>query len=263
VKLASAPRAGLWALVVSGWMPGPTGVIRRVHALLNEQGLSAGGREIFSKAARRVYSQEEYIVLEKHLAAEPHGSDDAEGLEVREGSEAEIVAFTRAITRDDPVAERKARARLARGYRCILGFLDGRPVSQFWLIDAETLAQGNGAGDLQAQLFGAPLSAGDAWCFKFELEESARGGGRATEILRQTEAMLFRSGRRRLLGYVDAGNLPARWVYGIRGWKPVRRLGARYVLSTVGVSNGRLLIRVADRRAESFPYRPLGRSRRS
>lgn len=234
-------------------------MVRRVHALLKEQGLSAGGREVFSKAARRVYSHEEYIVLEKHLSAEPRGSGAAEGLEVREGSEDEIVQFTRAITRDDPVGERKARARLARGYRCILGFLDGRPVSQFWLIEAETLAGGNGAGDLQAQLFGAPLSAGDAWCFKFELEESARGGGRATEILRETEAMLFRSGRRRLLGYVDTDNLPARWVYGISGWKQVRRLGARYLLSTVGVSNGRLLIRVPDRRAESFPYRPARR----
>ncbi|HEX5467810.1 MAG TPA: hypothetical protein VFW80_02040 [Gaiellaceae bacterium] len=244
-------------------MPGPRGVVRRVQGLLREQGLRAGGRQILAKAAGRIYSHEEYIVLEKHLAADPPGAENAQGLEVREGSEDEIVEFTRAITRNNPVGERKARARLALGYRCILGFFDGRPVSQFWLIDAETLARADGGGDLQVTFFGLPLSPGDAWCFKFELEESTRGGGRATEILRQMEAMLLQSGRRRLLGYVDTDNLPARWVYGISGWKPVRLLGARYLLSSLGVSNGRLLVRVPDRRSETFPYRPLRHSRRS
>lgn len=235
-------------------MRGHSNVFERVLALVREHGLRVGGRKVIQKAARRLYASYEYILLEKTLSPlEEQFEGPANGVTVRDGSVEDVLAVVRVLTRADPVADRKALDRLARGYHCIVGFLDGAPVSQFWWVDARAVDR---AGpDLQTQLFGIELVDGDAWCFKFEVVAARRGGGRATEILRRCEAILRESGYRRLYGHIDAANLPAKWVYGISGWRSGRSIRARYFLSLVGIASGSLLVRAGGRHAGTFPYR--------
>ena len=51
------------------------------------------------------------------------------------------------------------------------------------------------------------------------------------EFLHTVETLLRDLGYRTLWGYVVAGNKPARWLYSMRGYRPVRRIEARTVLT--------------------------------
>ncbi len=245
-------------------MPGPTRVLRRAHALVRDHGLRAGSREIAKKAATRVYASCEYVVLEKRLDARAESRSAVRArLDVREGSREEVLALTKRVTGDDATAESKALQRLSRSYRCLLGFLDGIPVSQFWWIDGEGLERRADALDLQTAFFEVDLHEGDAWCFKFELDPARRGGGLATEVLHLMENWFYGSGYRRLFGYVDSHNIPASWLYAISGWQSVRRIRSRYFLSLLGFSGGRLFVKAVPPREGTFPYRPAVRGRSS
>jgi GNAT superfamily N-acetyltransferase len=242
-------------------MPAGRSRVDRAYALLRTHGLRAGGLKILEKAAKRVYCRAEYIVVEKRLerrqAHDPCGRR-SELIAVREGSQAEILEFTSTITNCDRKANRRALAYLSRKYNCALGFDNGVPVGQFWWTDPRPSAKLPKDADLQIQFFEIALKEGDAWCFKFEVLSSWRGRGRATAFLEEFEDMLARRGYRRLVGYVHADNIPARWIYEIRGFRPVRSVRSKYLLSLIGISNGRLVIKVNERRRfETFPYRPV------
>lgn len=74
------------------------------------------------------------------------------------------------------------------------------------------------------------LGDGDLYSFDFFLHEDARGRNTASEVLTMIETALRDHGHRRLWGYVDADNRPARWLYATRRYRPVRRLTTRTVL---------------------------------
>ena len=63
--------------------------------------------------------------------------------------------------------------------------------------------------------------------FDFFLLEEHRGGGNSVEFLHKVETRLRELGYETLWGYVVAGNKPARWLYGMRGYRPVRKVAAR------------------------------------
>ena len=67
--------------------------------------------------------------------------------------------------------------------------------------------------------------------FDFFLLEEHRGGGNSIEFLHKVETRLRDLGYETLWGYVVADNRPARWLYGMAGYEPVRRVAARRVLT--------------------------------
>ena len=67
--------------------------------------------------------------------------------------------------------------------------------------------------------------------FDFFLLEEHRGGGNSVAFLNTVETLLRDLGYRTLWGYVVAGNKPARWLYSMRGYRPVRKIESRTVLS--------------------------------
>jgi hypothetical protein len=70
--------------------------------------------------------------------------------------------------------------------------------------------------------------------------------------------MLARSGYDRMLGYVDSDNIAARWLYETAGHRALATVHATYLLSLVGLSQGRMVVRTNQlRRPATFPYRPL------
>jgi hypothetical protein len=50
------------------------------------------------------------------------------------------------------------------------------------------------------------------------------------EFLHKIEVALRDLGYEILWGYVVAGNKPARWLYSLRGYKPVRKVASRRLL---------------------------------
>lgn len=65
------------------------------------------------------------------------------------------------------------------------------------------------------------LRDGDVYGSSLFLRSDCRGGGRAGVFLRHVETSLRDRGYRRLWGYVEKGNRPARWTYELRGYVPV------------------------------------------
>ena len=63
--------------------------------------------------------------------------------------------------------------------------------------------------------------------FDFFLLEEHRGGGNSVEFLHKVETRLRDLGYETLWGYVVADNKPARWLYSMCGYEPVRRVAAR------------------------------------
>lgn len=221
-----------------------------------------GGSVILKKLAKRIYHRQDYIVLEKRLH-QPASSDDvARGdgrIAVREGSQAEVLAFTAAISHGSSTAKHRALGYLSRNYKCALGFENGVPIAQWWWTDGLLLVKTRKGRDLQMTFFGIDLDEGDAWCFKNEVLPSHRGHGRATSFVSEIEYMLSLRGYRRMIGYVEADNIPARWLYELRQLQPIKRVRARYLISLIGLANGRVFVRVNERLRgpATFPYRPL------
>jgi GNAT superfamily N-acetyltransferase len=65
------------------------------------------------------------------------------------------------------------------------------------------------------------LEPGDVYGASFYLFEEYRGGGAAWDVLFQIESALRDRGYRRLWGYVEKDNRPARWTYRLRGYQPI------------------------------------------
>jgi GNAT superfamily N-acetyltransferase len=240
----------------------------QAYDLLRTRGVRAGGRALLQKVGKRIYRCQQYIVIAKRL--DGHSLTEAtqcgaERIDVREGSQAEVLEFTSIITDGDRKAERRVREYLTRNYRCALGFRNGVPFGQLWWSDSRSCLEPTQDLDPQIRFFEVELDERDAWCFKFEVLPSHRGHGRATILVKEIESMLYHRGYQRMLGYVDADNLPARWIWEISGFRPVRSVTSRYWFSRIGISHGRLLLKVRERRRfVTFPYRPVlgGQARR-
>jgi hypothetical protein len=74
------------------------------------------------------------------------------------------------------------------------------------------------------------LGPGEVYGFDFYLLERHRGDGKSMEFLYKIEVALRDLGYDVLWGYVFADNKPARWLYSLRGYKPVRKVASRRLL---------------------------------
>jgi len=235
------------------------GRVGRIVDLISSQGLRRGGREILRKLRKRIYDRGEYTVLEKDLTldtARPVPATDRR-IEAREASPAEIPTLS-AVVDDKGDARRREASYVSQGYRCVVCFADGEVVARCWWTDAATAGSGVASRDLQVSFLDVKLEDGDAWGFRNEVAPSVRGNGISTLALTAIEQALARAGYRRLYGYVDSWNIPARWLYEIRGWKPVRTVVMRSFLSVIAVSGGDVFVRTSQRRSPTtFPYRRL------
>jgi GNAT superfamily N-acetyltransferase len=224
------------------------GPVGRAFGMLETYGLRRGGRVVARKIVGRLYARTAYLVGGKTLvpaSALPLAGDDE--MEVRQASRQDVLDAARSGH-----ARRRACAYLDRGYACALGLVGGEPAAWCWWTDHRHPEHD------QLAFFGVQLAPGEAWCFQNHVLPPYRGNGRAARFVRGVEGLLSLCGLRRSLGYVDADNLPARWMYATCGWHPIRTVEARYVLALVGVSGGRLVVRNrAPRTTVTFSYRPI------
>jgi GNAT superfamily N-acetyltransferase len=222
----------------------------RAYALLRTRGLREAFSPILEKLFTPIYERKVYLVLEKdleRLPAEPAMRSN-EALEVREGRPAEVLDL---LSDED-----RARAYLSRGYRSALAFSGGGFVAWCWWTDGR--APRTRSNDAQLGFFQIELAQDDAWGFGYEVLPSYRGRGRSTRVLDEVERLLVGMGYRRLLGYVDAADVPARWMYVIRDYRPIRTVTATLLFSRIGLSNGRLIVRTNEKkRLSTFPCRPV------
>ena len=229
----------------------------RAYDLLRTQGLIPGGREILGKVWKRINEyngRRTYLVVAKSLGddevIEQRSRSDSV-ISVREGERAEILA----LRQDD---QPRMQSYLSKNYRCAIFVIDGEKAGWCWWLDSGVSEQGS--RDDQLTFFNVNLDESDAWIFDFYISPRYRGKGKATNALAQFEGMLALNGYQRIMGYVEQTNIPALWLYKLRGFRTIRRVTATYLLSLVGLSRGRVVLRVNEEHPPpTFPFRPMRR----
>ena len=116
----------------------------------------------------------------------------------------------------------RADLRFARyvehGYNGYVGFCNDEIIGYYWWVDRTATPL---HPDLANLGLGIELDEGDVYgCDYFVLEEF-RGGGIAGEFLSKIEGDIANRGNHTIWGYVVSDNRPARWLYSLRGYKPM------------------------------------------
>lgn len=198
-----------------------TAVAADVRCLARREGVRSALRTVARGVTDSVAAPGEMHVLLKDLAsiAPAPPADHLRLEDAGAGALAELAALNRA--RCARRADGRLAANLARGWRGYVAREDGRAVGWYWWLD------GGDPAHPHLERLGIELGEGDVYGLDFFLDEAHRGEGRAGEFLYHVESDLRDRGYSRLWGYVDADNLPARWVYGLRGYAVVRTLHLR------------------------------------
>jgi hypothetical protein len=190
-----------------------------------------GARVLLGKAVDRLrafaYSHDEVLVLKKDLTQITEMSS-SEALRI-EQLEARHLPALYEFNRDRCYSKADARAAAAvqRGYRGFVGFAGDELAGYYWWVDAEIEPRHS---DIAHYGLGIELGRGEVYGFDFYLLERHRGDGKSMEFLHKIEVALRDLGYEILWGYVVADNKPARWLYSLRGYKPVRKVGSRRLL---------------------------------
>ena len=90
--------------------------------------------------------------------------------------------------------------------------------------------------------FGIQLTDHDAYLFNFWIAREFRGDGRADEFFSKIQSELRRRGYKRIQGYVDEENKPARWLYSLHDWKDLKTIRSWTFFSFVMLSKGAVFI---------------------
>jgi hypothetical protein len=190
-----------------------------------------GLRLLFGKAVDRLraaaYSHDEVLVLKKDLRQITEMSS-SEALRIEE-LEARHLPALYEFNRDRCYSKADARAAAAvqRGYRGFVGFAGDELAGYYWWVDGEIEPRHS---DIAHYGLGIELGPGEVYGFDFYLLERHRGDGKSMEFLNKIEVALRDLGYEILWGYVVADNKPARWLYSLRGYKPVRKVASRRLL---------------------------------
>jgi GNAT superfamily N-acetyltransferase len=211
---------------------------RKLLALHREQGIEGMGRGVLDALRSRLDREEEHLVLVKALDGVP-GPPARRPLDVRaigDDDTDEVLAFT--AEHSPPKVLAFVRNYLANGYRAFGAFRDGRLIGLFWWVDAALDAE---HPDLVLHEIG--LEPGDAYGFAYFVAPEHRGGGTATDFLSRVFVALHEARYTRMWGWVLADNRPARWLFSLAGFREVRRIRARTVVSLLTFSERRVLVR--------------------
>jgi hypothetical protein len=192
-----------------------------------QDGLRALIGKLGARLRRALYSQAEVVVLRKDLR-QITDMEASEALRIEELDARHLTAlyeFNR--QRCFSKADARAAAALDRGYRGYVGYVGDELVGYYWWVDAAIEPHHS---DIERYGLDIDLQPGEVYGFDFYLLERHRGGGKSMEFLYKIEAALRELGYDVLWGYVVADNKPARWLYSLRGYKPVRTVASRSVL---------------------------------
>ena len=185
-------------------------------------------RKLIAKVRSAAHSREDVVVLRKDLrdVTEMEFSESLRIEELRSDDLPALFEFNR--RRCDSKASARAVADVKRGYRGYAGYAGQELVGYYWWVDRaiEPLHR-----DVEHYGLGIELDDRAVYGFDFFLLEEHRGGGNSLEFLHKVETRLRDLGYERLWGYVLADNKPARWLYSMRGYVPVRKVAARRVLT--------------------------------
>ncbi len=207
---------------------GSAALVSDLRCLYRRHGLRALLGKLYARVRASLYSHEEFVVLAKDLSDTSEMSF-AGSLRIEELEPRHLPALYRFNRRRcDSKANARALGDVEQGYRGYVGYVGAELVGYYWWVDRAIEPRHR---DIAAYGLEIELGEQDVYGFDFFLLEEHRGGGNSVEFLHTVETLLRDRGYRTLWGYVVAGNKPARWLYSMRGYRPVRKIEARRVLT--------------------------------
>lgn len=213
--------------------------------------LRRAGRLAF---ARLVYERLDEVLIVCDLTG-PFDAGARADLELREieaSQAAALEVFGRAHTSDTDV--RKLRAYLRCGYHGDAALEQGQMIGYVWWMDARVPPAQRHPALLR---LGFELGDADVYSWDLFLSPACRGGGRARAFYGRHLESLRQRGFRRALGWVEAGNTPARVLYQKLGYRDVGQRTSRLLFSTFLVTGRRVFVHNGLRHPTPFDYRPL------
>jgi GNAT superfamily N-acetyltransferase len=164
-------------------------------------------------ARSQLYAKTDEIILRKELDGDEPTANGAIRLEEAGAHHLPLLAdFNRRqcnTSRTDRFA-----AGLADGRRALLGFRDDELIGYFWWHDATV-------DGCYLSRFGVDLAADEVYGYDLFIAPEHRGRGTPVQFVAGVEAELARRGYRRLYGFVDRANVPARWLWTTSGHESV------------------------------------------
>jgi GNAT superfamily N-acetyltransferase len=207
---------------------GTSAALADLRCLYRRHGLRELLRKLAGRVRSIVSSREEVVVLRKDLRAVTE-MEFSESLRIEELKPSDLPAlFEFNRRRCDSKANGRAVADVRQGYQGFAGYVGGELVGYYWWVDREIEPSHR---DIERYALEIQLDDRAVYGFDFFLLEEHRGGGNSVEFLHKVESRLRDLGYETLWGYVVADNKPARWLYSMCGYAPVRRVASRRVLN--------------------------------
>ncbi len=202
-------------------------MIGRFQRYAREHGVRAALAKGFAGVRRKAFSTRRVTILLKELdsIAIPRSATDLEVVDLKPEHLDGLSQLNRARGRRG--VDRRFRASLDRGLHGFVGCRGAATVGYYWWVEAE---RADRHPDLEWLGEFLQIEPGDAYGSDFYILPDHRAGGTANEFLFRVETALAERGFARLWGYVDSGNLQARWLYSSRGYQPIRDLTRRQTL---------------------------------
>ncbi|MBN1527760.1 MAG: GNAT family N-acetyltransferase [Thermoleophilaceae bacterium] len=207
---------------------GRSAALADLRCLYRRHGLRELLRKLIGRVRSLLFSREEVVVLRKDLR-EITEMEFSESLRIEELTTGDLPAlFEFNRRRCDSKANGRAVSDVRSGYRGFAGYVEGELVGYYWWVDRRIEPRHR---DIERYALEIELDDRGVYGFDFFLLEEHRGGGNSVEFLHKVESRLRDRGYETLWGYVVADNKPARWLYSMCGYKPVRRVASSRVLS--------------------------------
>jgi GNAT superfamily N-acetyltransferase len=192
-------------------------MLARLRRNLSEWG-ARGAAARLARQAREGLVREEVIVLLKDLDSivEPHHRG---GLRVEDMEPRHLAGLSEVNRlRGAPHADRYFETSIAKGYHGFVALKGDDIVGYYWWVDRDADPP---HPDLWLLGEGFEMEPEDVYGSSLFLLEEHRGKGAAGDFLHHVETSLRDRGYKRIWGYVEATNRPARWLYSTRAYRPM------------------------------------------
>jgi GNAT superfamily N-acetyltransferase len=202
-----------------------------------EYGLTAALAYARGIVKAQIYLESDEIVIAKDL---PRGQEAESGTVRLEEAQAHHLPMLAQFNRRQRNATRTHRftTGMSEGKRALLGFRDDTLIGYIWWHD-----DSYAANDCYLSRFGVSLTAGEVYGDDLFIAPEHRGHGTPAAFVAAVETELVRLGYRRMYGFVDATNMPARWLWTTSGYKVVKRRHTHRVLRRFVLVEGEGLLR--------------------
>jgi GNAT superfamily N-acetyltransferase len=206
---------------------------RDFWCLLREVSPKAALAYLWDIVRSQLYLETDEVVVRKQFPADQPATTGAIRLEEAQSHHLALLAeFNR--RQCNTSRTRRFETGLAEGRRALLGFRDGELIGYFWWHDAAQAGDG-----FYLTRFGVHLADDEVYGYDLFVAPEHRGRGTPVEFLAGIEAELVRLGYRAMYGFVDARNVPGRWLWASSGYGDVMRARTRRVVRRLMLVEGR------------------------